>query len=83
MQHPFSVKVTFKGKHPQWPALRGEIYERKPGFGDVRIGTFSRATTFEGYIPPIKYKFYSVAAQDRFSTFADSLFIEDTIEALM
>ena len=75
--HKYSVKLLSKGKG-KWPALKGEIYEK-----DVMIGRFSRATVKDGYVPPIEYKFLSSQAKARFDDFADSLSIEETIEALL
>lgn len=76
--HKYSVKLTHKGKDKRWPALKGEIYEK-----DVMIGRFSRGAVRDGYIPPIEYKFLSSQAKSRFDNFADSLSIEETIEALL
>lgn len=76
--HPFSVEILSKGKDKMWPALKGEIYEK-----DVLIGTFSRGAVRDGFVPPIKYKFRTEKAKSRFDDFADSLSIEETIEALL
>ena len=76
-EHPYSVKVLKKGPG-RWPTLKGEIYEK-----DVMIGTFTRAAVKDGFVPPIEYKFRSEASKARFDDFADSLSIEETIEALM
>jgi len=76
-EHPYSVKILYKGKG-HWPKLKGEIYEH-----DVLIGTFSRAAVQNGYIPPIEYKFRTERSKARFDDFADSLSIEETIEALL
>lgn len=76
-EHPYSVKILYKGKG-HWPKLKGEIYEH-----DVLIGTFSRAAVQDGYIPPIEYKFRTERSKARFDDFADSLSIEETIEALL
>lgn len=76
--HPYSVKITHKGKDKKWPALKGDIYEK-----DVVIGTFSRGAVRDGHIPPILSKFGSSAAKARFEDFSDSLSIAETIEALM
>ena len=76
--HPYSVKLTFKGAGKTFPALKGDIYEK-----DVVIGTFSRKKVVDGYVPPIEYKFKSSQAKARFDDFADSLSIEETIEALL
>lgn len=78
MQHPYSVKLTYKAKQGNWPALRGEIYEH-----DVCIGTFKRGSVVDHFVPPIEYKFGSTQALNRFDDFADSLSIEETIEALI
>jgi hypothetical protein len=78
MQHPYSVKLTYRAKKGNWPALKGEIYER-----DVMIGKFSRAAVVDGYVPPIEYKFFSEASRNRFDDFADCLSIAETIEALI
>jgi len=83
MQHPFSVKLTYKAKKGNFPAMRGEIYERIPKVGEVLIGTFSRGPTVDHFVPPITYKFRTDAARNRFDDFADSLSIEETIEALV
>ncbi len=76
--HKYSVKLLSKGKDKRWPALKGEIYEK-----DVMIGTFSRGAVRDSFIPPIEYKFRSSQAKARFDDFADSLSIEETIEALL
>jgi len=76
--HIYSAKLTYKAKKGTWPAMRGEIYER-----DVLIGTFSRGATINNYIPAIEYKFRTTAARNRFDDFADSLSIEETIEAII
>lgn len=76
-EHPFSVKVLYKGKG-RWPALKGEIYEH-----DVLIGTFTRGAVQGNYIPPIDYKFRTERAKARFEDFADSISIAETIEALL
>ena len=76
-EHPYSVKILYKGKG-RWPKLKGEIYEH-----DVLIGTFSRDAVQGGYIPPIEYKFRTERSKARFDDFADSLSIEETIEALL
>jgi len=78
MNHPYSVKLTYRAKKGNWPALKGEIYER-----DVMIGRFSRGAVVDGYVPPIEYKFLSDASRNRFDGFADCLSIEETIEALI
>ena len=78
MLHPYHVKLTYKTKKGNFPALRGEIYEH-----DVMIGRFSRGPVEDGYIPPIEYKFLSDASRNRFDDYADSLSIEETIEALI
>ena len=77
MQHPYSVKLTYRAKKGTFPALRGEIYEH-----DVLIGKFHREPVREGYVPPIEYRFFSEKAKHRFDDFADCLSIEETIEAL-
>jgi hypothetical protein len=77
LQHPYSVKLLYKGKGRN-PKLKGEIYE-----ADILIGTFKRGAVLDGYVPPIEYKFRSEAAKSRFDDFADSLSIEETIEALI
>ena len=74
----YSVKLLHKGKDSKWPSLRGEIYEN-----DVLIGTFTRAAVRDGYIPPIEYSFRTSGAKARFEDFADSLSIEETIDALL
>jgi len=76
-EHPYSVKILYKGKG-RWPKLKGEIYEH-----DVLIGTFSRDAVQGGYIHPIEYKFRTERSKARFDDFADSLSIEETIEALL
>lgn len=76
--HDFSVKMLSIGKTGKWPALKGEIYEK-----DVLIGTFSRGATRDGYVPPIESKFRTDRAKMRFQDFADSLSVEETIEALL
>jgi hypothetical protein len=78
MDHPYTAVITKKGSAKHWPFLRGEIYEK-----DVCIATFSRASVVNGYVPPIEYKFFSEASRNRFDDFADSLTIEETIEALL
>lgn len=78
MNHPYSVKLTYRAKKGNWPALRGEIYER-----DVMIGRFSRRPVVDHYVPPIEYKFLSDASRNRFDDFADCLSIEESIEALI
>lgn len=78
MQHPYSAKLTYKAKKGDFPAMRGEIYER-----DIVIARFSRAPVEDGYIPPIETKFLSERAKDRFETFSDCLSIEETVEALL
>lgn len=78
MQHPYSVKLTYRAKKGKWPALKGELYER-----DVVIARFSRAAVVDGYVPPIEYKFLSTQARHRFDDFADCLSIEESIEALI
>ena len=78
MKHPYSAKVTHKGKQTTWPTLRGELYEH-----DVLIGTFVRGPVVDHFVPPIEYKFRSDASKHRFDDFADSLSIEETIEALI
>ena len=78
MQHPYTAKLTYKSKRGMFPAMRGELYE-----GDVCIGTFKRGATADHFVPPIEYKFGSTAARNRFDDFADSLTIEETIEALV
>jgi hypothetical protein len=78
MNHPYTAKLTYKAKKGNWPSLRGELYE-----GDVLIGSFKRAPVEDGFIPPIEYKFRSEASRHRFDDFADSLSIEETIEALI
>lgn len=78
MQHPYSVKLTYRAKKGNFPALRGEIYER-----DIVIGRFSRGPVVDGYVPPIEYKFLSTQARNRFDDFANCLSIEETIEALI
>lgn len=78
MQHPYTAKLTYKAKKGSWPALRGELFEK-----DVRIATFSRGPVVDHFVPPIEYKFGSTAARNRFDDFADSLSIEETIEALI
>jgi hypothetical protein len=76
--HDYSVKLLSVGKTGKWPALKGEIYEK-----DVLIGTFSRGSTRQGYVPPIESKFRTDRAKMRFMDFADSLSVEETIEALL
>ena len=76
--HPYSIKLTHKGKDKTFPSLKGEIYEK-----DVLIGTFSRKAVVDGYVPPIEYKFRTDRAKARFDDFSDSLSIEETIEALL
>lgn len=76
--HKYTAKILHKGKDKKWPALKGEIYEK-----DVLIGRFSRKAVEDGYVPPIEYKFLSSQAKARFDDFADSLSIEETIEALL
>ena len=76
--HPYSVKITHKGKDKKWPALKGDIYEN-----DVKIGSFSRGAVRDGHISPIVSKFGSSAAKSRFEDFSDSLSIAETIEALL
>lgn len=78
MDHPYTAKLTYKAKKGNWPAMRGELYE-----DDVLIGTFKRGATWDNFIPPIEYKFLSDASKHRFDNFADSLSIEETIEALI
>lgn len=78
MNHTYSTKLLYKAKTGHFPALRGELYE-----GDVLIGSFSRGRTVDHFVPPIEYKFRSCAAGNRFDDFADSLSIEETIEALI
>jgi hypothetical protein len=78
MNHPYSVKLTYRAKKGNWPALKGEIYER-----DIMIGRFSRGPVVDGYVPPIEYRFLSDASRHRFDGFADCLSIEETIEALI
>lgn len=78
MRHPYSVKLTYKAKKGNFPALRGELYEH-----DVLIARFSRKAVVDHYVPPIEYKFYSEQSKARFSDFSDSLSIEETIEALI
>lgn len=78
MQHPYSVKLTYRAKKGTFPALKGEIYER-----DIRIGTFSRGPVVDGFVPPIEYKFFSEASKNRFDGFSDCLTISETIEALI
>ena len=78
MQHKFSAVLSYKAKKGMFPALRGQLLE-----GDVEIATFKRAPVADGYVPPIEYKFHSGRAQVRFDDFADSLSIEETIEALI
>lgn len=78
MQHQYSAKVLRKAKKGAWPAMSGEIYE-----GDVLIGTFSRGATVDHFVPPIVTKFRSEAAKTRFIGFADSLSIEETVEAII
>jgi hypothetical protein len=76
--HKYSAKILKKGADKKWPTLKGEIYE-----GDVLIGTFSRGAVQDHIIPSIEYKFRSSQAKARFEDFADSLSIEETIEALL
>lgn len=78
MQHKFSAKLTYKSTKGLFPAMRGELYER-----DVLIGTFKRGATVDHFVPPIEYKFRTEGARNRFCDFADSLSIEETIEALI
>lgn len=78
MNHPYSVKLTYRAKKGKWPAMRGEIYER-----DVLIGKFSRGAVVDGFIPPIEHKFFSEASRSRFDDFANCLSIEETITALV
>ena len=78
MQHPYTAKLTYKAKKGTWPALRGELFEK-----DMRIATFSRGPVVDHFVPPIEYKFGSEASKRRFDDFADSLSIEETIEALI
>lgn len=78
MQHPYTAKLTYKAKRGNFPALRGELYEN-----DVLIGTFSRGPVVDHFVPPIEYKFRTEASKNRFDDFADSLSIEETIEALI
>jgi hypothetical protein len=78
MQHPYSAKLTYKAKKGHFPALRGELYEH-----DYVIATFKRDPTVDGFVPPIEYKFRTDASRNRFDDFADSLSIEETIEALI
>lgn len=78
MDHPFSVKLTYKAKKGNWPALRGEIYEH-----DVRIATFQRGPVVDHTIGELTYKFFSDASKYRFMEIADCLFIPEIIEALM
>lgn len=78
MKHPYTATLTYKAKKGFWPALRGELWEK-----DMRIATFKRAATEEGFVPPIEYRFFSTAALHRFDDFADCLSIEETIEALI
>jgi hypothetical protein len=77
MEHPYSVKITYKAKKGTWPAFRGEIYER-----DILIGKCSRAP-LNGWVPPIEFKFFSSQAQARFDDFADCLSIGESIEAIL
>lgn len=76
--HQYSAKILHRGKAKMWPSLKGELYEK-----DVLIGTFARGAVHDGYVPPITYKFRTEAARNRFDDFADSLSIEETIEALL
>jgi hypothetical protein len=76
--HKYTAKILKKGADKKWPTLKGEIYE-----GDVLIGTFSRGAVQDHIIPPIEYKFRSSQAKARFDDFADSLSIEEAIEALL
>lgn len=76
--HDYSVKMLSVGKTGKFPALKGEIYEK-----DVLIGTFSRGATRDRFVPPIEAKFRTDRAKARFEDFADSLSIEETIEALL
>ena len=77
-EHPYSVKILYKGKDKRWPKLKGEIYEQ-----DVLIGTFTRAAVQDGYVPPIEYKFRTDKAKARFDDFSGELSIPETIEALL
>jgi hypothetical protein len=78
MQHPYSTKLTYKAKKGQFPAMRGELLEN-----GIIIATFKRGATVDHFVPPIEYKFRSEASKYRFDDFADSLSIEETIEALI
>lgn len=76
--HVYSVKLTYKAKKGNFPALRGELYEK-----DFIIARFSRGATRDNFVPPIEYKFLSDASKHRFDDFANCLSIEETIEALI
>ena len=75
----YSVRLTYTSPRPgPWPKIAGKILE-----GNVWVGEFARAAPSGRWIPPITYKFFSQAARNRFDDFADSLSIEETIEALL
>lgn len=78
MQHPYKAVLTYKAKKGLFPALRGELLEK-----GIIIARFHRGATVDHFVPPIEYKFLSDAARSRFDNFADSLSIEETIEALI
>jgi hypothetical protein len=78
MSGRYSVKLLYRGVRGRFPKLKGKILE-----GDVWVGEFSRAAQERNYVPPITYKFYSTGALYRFTDFADSISIEEAIEALL
>ena len=67
--------VITEGKYGK--AYRGEILE-----DGILVGTFHQLSPKNGYWP-LKYHFYTSMARDRFEDLADTLTIQEIIEAML
>ena len=76
-KHPYSVRIVHRAKKGPFPSFRAELLEH-----DVIVCRFKRESVKDGYVPPITFRFLSEMSQVRFLNFADSISIEESLEAL-